>query len=171
MADEYTFLARTSFESWTRDGIRIGLPEGLPDDLLNRRAGCFVSLHIGENLRGCMGTIAPTQATLADEIIENAIVACSRDPRFPAVTPSELETIHCGVDVLGEAEDIAGPEDLDVKRYGVIVTNGFRRGLLLPDLDGVDTVEEQIAIAKQKAGIRPSEPCSLQRFEVIRHSE
>ncbi len=171
MADDYTLLARASFESWTREGARIDVPEGLPEDLTNRRAGCFVSLHIGDALRGCIGTIAPTQPTLADEIIENAIAACSRDPRFPAVVPDELERIHCSVDVLSEAEDITGPEDLDVRHYGVIVTNGFRRGLLLPDLDGVDTVEQQIAIAKQKAGIRPSEPCSLQRFEVIRHSE
>ena len=171
MADEYTLLARASFESWTHEGLRIDAPESLPEDMVNRRAGCFVSLHIGDDLRGCIGTIAPTQPTLADEIIENAIAACSRDPRFPAVTPDELEHINCSVDVLSKAENISGPEDLDVKRYGVIVTNGFRRGLLLPDLDGVDTVEQQIAIAKQKAGMRITESCTIQRFEVIRHSE
>lgn len=171
MADAYTELARASFESWTRDGVRIAIPDGLPTELTETRAGCFVSLHIGDDLRGCIGTIVATQPTLADEIIDNAIAACSRDPRFPAVRPEELAGIHCSVDVLGEPEDIAGPDELDVKRYGVIVSKDFRRGLLLPDLDGVDTVEAQITIAKQKAGIRLSETCKLQRFEVIRHGE
>ena len=169
MADEYTLLARASFESWTREGLRIDAPESLPEDMVNRRAGCFVSLHIGDDLRGCIGTIAPTQPTLADEIIENAIAACSRDPRFPPVLPEELEHIDCKVDVLGEPERIERPEQLDVKRYGVIVSRGMRRGVLLPDLEGVDTVDEQIAIAKSKAGIAVHESCELQRFQVVRH--
>ena len=171
MSDEYAQLARASFEHFTRTHSRLPLPDGLPADMLNRQAACFVSLHKAGDLRGCIGTLAPTQACLADEIIENAISACSRDPRFPAVEPSELEDIHCSVDVLGEAEDITGPEQLDVKRYGVIVSKGFRRGVLLPDLEGVDTVEEQIAIAKAKAGIASFESCDLQRFEVVRHEE
>ena len=171
MADEYTQLARASFEHFTRTQTRLPLPDGLPEELLNTQAGCFVSLHVGDDLRGCIGTLGPTQPSLAEEIVENAISACSRDPRFPAVQASELDSIHCSVDVLGEAEDITGPDQLDVKRYGVIVSKGFRRGVLLPDLEGVDTVEDQIAIAKAKAGIAPFETCDLQRFEVVRHSE
>ncbi len=171
MIDEYVKLARMSFEAYTRHGRRIEVPEGLSTHLLSERAGCFVSLHVGDDLRGCIGTLAPTRPTLADEIIENAISACSRDPRFPSVRPEELPSIHCSVDVLGEAEDIDGLDQLDVKRYGVIVTKGFRRGVLLPDLDGVDTPEQQVAIAKQKAGISMAESCDLQRFEVVRHSE
>ena len=171
MGDEFARLARASFEAFTMSGIRIDVPTWASGSLTDVRAGCFVSLHAGGNLRGCIGTLAPTQPTLADEIVENAISACSRDPRFPAVREEELPAIHCSVDVLGEAEDIDGFDQLDVKRYGVIVSRGFRRGVLLPDLEGVDTVEQQVAIAKQKAGIAQDEPCSLQRFEVVRHEE
>jgi AMMECR1 domain-containing protein len=106
---------------------------------------------------------------LVQEIIDNAVSAATRDPRFPAIRPEELKWLDISVDVLGEAEDIDSKEMLDVKRYGVIVTSGRKRGLLLPDLDGVDTVDKQIEIAKQKAGIRGFEKYSLQRFEVIRH--
>ncbi|MBQ3401010.1 MAG: AMMECR1 domain-containing protein, partial [Lachnospiraceae bacterium] len=103
------------------------------------------------------------------EIIYNAISASTRDPRFSAIRPDELDLLDINVDVLGEPEDITSPDELDVKRYGVIVSCGGRRGLLLPDLDGVDTVEEQIDIARQKGGIRKNEPYTLQRFEVVRH--
>lgn len=171
MADAYTNLARESFETYTRTGQRVVVPEGLAEELVSTRAGCFVSLHVGGDLRGCMGTLGPTQSCVAEEIIENAISACSRDPRFPAVRPEELDAIHCSVDVLGQPEDISGMDQLDVRRFGVIVSKGFRRGVLLPDLEGVDTVEYQVAIAKQKAGIAQHEDCDLQRFEVVRHEE
>src|SRR5699024_11636722 len=104
-------------------------------------------------LRGCIGTIAPVRGSIAEEIIENAISAAAKDPRFHAVEPEELERLVYSVDVLGDAEKISSPEELDVKRYGVIVSRGYRRGLLLPDLEGVDTAEDQIEIARQKAGI------------------
>lgn len=171
MADAYTELARASFESYTNNGVRIEVPDGLGEDLVGRRAGCFVSLHKEGMLRGCIGTLGPVQTCLAEEIIENAISACSRDPRFPPVAPDELAAIECSVDVLGLPEAIDDPEQLDVRRYGVIVSRGFKRGVLLPDLEGVDTVEMQVAIAKQKAGIAQSESCDLQRFEVVRHHE
>ena len=137
--------------------------------LLTDKAGVFVSLHKHDRLRGCIGTIAPTTGSIAEEIVRNAVCAATEDPRFDPVTPDELKWLDISVDVLGRPEPIEGPEELDVKRYGVIVTNGRRRGLLLPDLDGVDTVEEQIAIARRKAGIREKEPVKLERFEVIRH--
>ena len=121
------------------------------------------------NLRGCIGTIYPVCPTLAQEIINNAVSSGTRDPRFNPVKPSELDELVYSVDVLGETEDINSPSELDVKRYGVIVSKGYRKGLLLPNLDGVDTVEEQISIAKQKAGISPDESVKLQRFEVVRH--
>ena len=138
-------------------------------EMTERKAGVFVTLHIGENLRGCIGTISPVRSCIADEIRANGVSACSRDPRFNPVRPDELPLITYSVDVLGDAEDIDSEDELDVKRYGVIVTNGDRRGLLLPDLDGVDTVADQVAIARSKAGIGPREPVSLQRFEVVRH--
>ena len=101
--------------------------------------------------------------------MHNAVSACSEDPRFSPVEAWELERLTVSVDVLGETERISSPGELDTARYGVIVTKGARRGLLLPNLEGVDTVEEQIAIAKQKAGIKAHERVELERFEVIRH--
>ena len=167
--DDFVKLARYSLETFVKTHQPAELPDNLPDELLNRRAGAFVSLHKDGNLRGCIGTIAATQKNLAEEILQNAISACSRDPRFSPVTVDELDDLEYSVDVLGEAERIFTIEELDVKQYGVIVENGGRRGLLLPDLEGIDTVQEQIAIAKRKAGIRPEEKVMLWRFEVIRH--
>ena len=167
--DDFVKLARYSLETFVKTHKPAALPENLPEDLMNRRAGAFVSLHKDGNLRGCIGTILATQKTLAEEILQNAISACSRDPRFSPVEIDELDDIEYSVDVLGEPERVFSVKDLNVKRYGVIVENGGRRGLLLPDLEGVDTVEEQIAIAKRKAGIRPEEKVTLWRFEVIRH--
>ena len=139
-------------------------------ELLNRRAGVFVSIHKNGSLRGCIGTIAPTCSSIAQEIAQNAVSASTRDPRFSAIRPSELDDLEITVDVLGDTEKISSPEELDVKKYGVIVTKGRRRGLLLPNLDGVDTVEEQISIALQKAGLPPDEEdYGLERFEVVRH--
>ncbi|MBR2667570.1 MAG: AmmeMemoRadiSam system protein A [Oscillospiraceae bacterium] len=168
--DPWVQLARESVESYVRHRKMIDVPDGLPAELTDTRAGAFVSIHKQGRLRGCIGTIAPTQGSLAEEIIRNAVSASSRDPRFHPIRPDELPWLEINVDVLGEPEDIASEAELDVKRYGVIVTKGGRRGLLLPDLDGVDTVEQQVAIARQKAGIGPNETVTLQRFEVVRHT-
>ncbi|MCR5268898.1 MAG: AmmeMemoRadiSam system protein A [Lachnospiraceae bacterium] len=167
--DPYVSLARKSLESYILRNETIDVPEDLPEEMLKTKAGTFVSIHKFGRLRGCIGTIMATTKSVAEEIIQNAISASTRDPRFDPIEPEELQWLEINVDVLGEAEDIADPSWLDVKKYGVIVSSGMRRGLLLPDLEGVDTVEEQISIAMQKAGIRPGEPVSLQRFEVIRH--
>ena len=167
--DDFVKLARYSLETFVKTHQPAALPDNLSAELLNRRAGAFVSLHKDGNLRGCIGTIMATRDSLAEEILQNAISACSRDPRFSPVTVDELDDLEYSVDVLGEPERIFDVKDLDVKRYGVIVENGGRRGLLLPDLEGIDTVAEQIAIAKRKAGIRADEKVSLWRFEVIRH--
>ncbi len=168
-SDAYVRLARASVESYVRDRRRISIPDDLPREMLEKRAGAFVSIHKHGELRGCIGTISPVTDCIAQEIIDNAVSAATRDPRFPAIQPDELKWLYISVDVLREAEDIDSKEQLDVKRYGVIVTSGRKRGLLLPDLEGVDTVDKQIEIAKQKAGIRGFEKYSLQRFEVIRH--
>ncbi|HSK68497.1 MAG TPA: AmmeMemoRadiSam system protein A, partial [Candidatus Limnocylindria bacterium] len=137
--------------------------------MLDRRAGAFVTLHIGHDLRGCIGTISPAQPTLAEEIISNAVSAAAYDPRFEPVRGEELSLIRCSVDVLGEPEDIPDASMLDPKEYGVIVRWGGRRGLLLPDLEGIDTAQEQVAIARRKAGIPPGADVTLQRFRVVRH--
>jgi AmmeMemoRadiSam system protein A/AmmeMemoRadiSam system protein B len=168
-SDDYVKLASASVEAWVLRHERLSVPAGLPEEMLTRRAGAFVSLHENGQLRGCIGTITATKKSVAEEIIQNAISACARDPRFSPVTAEELAALEISVDVLGEPEPVESPAELDVKRYGVIVSRGARRGLLLPDLDGVDTVEAQIAIARQKGGIGKNEPYQLERFEVVRH--
>ena len=167
--DEYVRLARASVEHYVRTGRRLEMPDGLPSDMTRRRAGVFVSLHEDGRLRGCIGTIAPVTPCVAREIIDNGVSASSRDPRFNPVEPEELDKLVYSVDVLEPPEKISSPSQLDVKKYGVIVTKGGRRGLLLPNLDGVNSVDEQIAIAKQKAGIAQREDVELERFEVTRH--
>ena len=167
--DPYVKLARHTIETYLRTGKRPSVPEGLPEELYSRRAGAFVSLKEDGKLRGCIGTIQAVQNSLAEEIIRNAVSACSEDPRFPPVEQWEAGRLTISVDVLGDTERISSPGELDVERYGVIVTKGSRRGLLLPNLEGVDTVEQQIAIAKQKAGIPEQEAVELERFEVVRH--
>ena len=162
-------LARATLERYVGTGLVPSRPDALPDELLRERAGVFVSLKRDGRLRGCIGTTAPTTACIADEIIQNAVSAGTRDPRFDPVRRDELPSLVYSVDVLGVPEPVAGPGDLDPKRYGVIVRRGGRSGLLLPDLEGVDTVAEQLAIALRKAGIDPSETYSIARFEVVRH--
>ncbi len=167
--DAYVRLARYTIEAFVKTGTLPEMPQGLPEELYKSRAGAFVSLKEDGRLRGCIGTIRAVRESLAEEIMRNAVSACSEDTRFSPVEDWEVERLTISVDVLGETEKIASPEELDVTRYGVIVTKGGRRGLLLPNLEGVDTIEEQIAIAKQKAGIRDHESVELERFEVIRH--
>lgn len=167
--DAYVQLARKTVEEYIRTGKKLRVPEGLPGEMQNRRAGVFVSIKKEGRLRGCIGTIQAAYSSIAQEIIENGVSAASRDPRFSPIVPEELEKLTITVDVLGDTEKIDSLDKLDVKRYGVVVTKGYRRGLLLPNLEGVDTVEEQIAIAKQKAGIGAQEKAELERFEVVRH--
>ena len=162
-------LARKTVEAYVSAGKKIRIPEGLPREMTERRAGVFVSIKKEGRLRGCIGTIQAVQGSIADEIIENAVSAAVCDPRFSPVEPEELDKLVITVDVLGDTEKIASPDMLDVKRYGVVVTKGYKRGLLLPNLEGVDTVDEQIAIAKRKAGIGEDEAAGLERFEVVRH--
>ncbi len=167
--DAYVRLARYTIEAFVKTGTLPKMPQGLPEELYQNRAGAFVSLKEDGRLRGCIGTIRAVRESLAEEIMHNAVSACSEDTRFSPVEDWEVDRLTISVDVLGETEKISSPEELDVTRYGVIVTKGGRRGLLLPNLEGVDTIEEQIAIAKQKAGIRDHESVELERFEVIRH--
>ena len=168
--DPYVQLARKTVESYILHRARPEIPDDLPPEMTSRRAGAFVSIHEHGKLRGCIGTISAVQDNLAQEIIENAISASTRDPRFDAIRADELPWLEISVDVLGDAEPVKSKAELDVRRYGVIVTKGRKRGLLLPDLDGVDTVEQQIAIAKSKAGIAEwDNRVELQRFEVVRH--
>ena len=169
--DPWVRLARLSLETFVRTGKRLdALPDGLPDEMTTRSAGAFVSLHAHGQLRGCIGTTGPTTESVAWEIVQNAVSACSRDPRFAPVRADELNSLEYSVDILGEPEAVSSPTELDVRKYGIIVSCGGRRGLLLPDLEGVDTVEQQIEIALQKGGISSREKYTLERFEVVRHT-
>ncbi len=167
--DPYVALARKSLEMYVSDGTVIEMPDVLPIEMANRKAGVFVSIKKSGQLRGCIGTIIPTRKNIAEEIIHNAISSGTEDPRFNAVEEDELDSLVYSVDVLGEAEPIGSMAELDVKRFGVIVRAGKRSGLLLPDLEGVDTPQKQVSIALQKAGINQTEKYSMERFEVIRH--
>ncbi|MBI5198853.1 MAG: AmmeMemoRadiSam system protein A [Nitrospirae bacterium] len=161
-------LAKETVEKYIREGLIKSPPEALTTEM-KERAGVFVSLKKKGKLRGCIGTFSPSTRNVAEEIIQNAISSSTRDPRFPSVGKEEFNEIDYSVDVLSEPERVKGPEELDPKRYGVIVKKDWRKGLLLPDLEGIDTVEEQISIAMQKAGIYPDEEVELWRFEVKRY--
>jgi len=141
----------------------------LPSEMLENRAGVFVTIKLNDRLRGCIGTIEPARKNIAEEIIYNAISAGTRDPRFPPIEKNELNKLSYSVDILKEPEPIKSINELDTAKYGVIVRKDMRSGLLLPDLEGIDTSEEQVSIALQKAGISPQEKYSIERFEVIRH--
>lgn len=168
--DEYVKLARYSLERYVRTGKRAPMPEeGLPPELTDNRAGVFVSLKKHGSLRGCIGTIGPVTDSVAEEILRNAVSAGAEDRRFDPVHADELDELVYSVDVLSPPEPIESESELDVQRYGVIVSSGRKRGLLLPNLEGVDTVREQVDIAKRKAGIRQGEKAALERFEVVRH--
>lgn len=168
--DPYVALARSAIAAYVSAGRRISPPPDLPPELASLRRGVFVSIKKGGALRGCIGTYEPSEENLAAEVIANAIRAATKDPRFPPVRREELPELEIAVDVLSPIEPCTAA-DLDPKRYGVIVEHGWRRGLLLPDLPTVDTVEDQLRIARMKAGLSLDEPCQLWRFTVERHTE
>lgn len=165
-------LARKTIEMHIHEGRTPRPPAALVASM-PQRSGAFVSIHSHGQLRGCIGTIEPTQDNVVEEVIANAVSAATRDPRFPPITRDELPHLDIKVDVLGEPEPVSGIDELDPKRYGVIVQSReepWKRGLLLPDLEGIDTAKEQVAIARRKAWLRPADPVRLYRFEVVRYS-
>ncbi|MBI4286653.1 MAG: AmmeMemoRadiSam system protein B [Chloroflexi bacterium] len=161
-------LAHQTVETYTKEG-KVPRPPAELTPEMKARAGVFVSIHKHGELRGCIGTFEPTQRNVAEEVIANAISSATRDPRFPPITPDELADLEINVDVLTRPEPVKGEEELDAKKYGVIVECGWRRGLLLPDLEGVDSVKQQIDICCLKGGISPDEAKKLYRFEVKRY--
>ncbi|MDI3310281.1 MAG: AmmeMemoRadiSam system protein A [Thermoanaerobacterium sp.] len=167
--DAYVKLARESLEYYLKNNRIMSVPNGLPEEMIKTKAGVFVSLHKDGELRGCIGTIYPSKNNIAEEIIRNAVSAGTEDPRFYPVELDELDDIVYSVDVLTKPEPVKSKDELDAKKYGVIVKSGYKSGLLLPDLDGVDTVDQQISIALRKAGIAPDEKYTLERFQVVRH--
>jgi AmmeMemoRadiSam system protein A len=162
-------LAKSAIETYIKKGTIIGLPDPLPLEF-SLKAGVFVSLKKFGELRGCIGTYKPCCESIGAEIIANAISAATKDPRFQPVGEEELKDLTYSVDVLALPEKITDKNELDPKKYGIIVASGYRRGLLLPDLEGVVTVEEQLRITKMKAGILPHEDVEIYRFEVKRYT-
>jgi len=171
--DSFIRLARRSVEEYILNNRRLS-PDNLkdiPEFMLRERAGVFVCMECSGKLRGCMGTMEPYKESMARELIDNAITCATRDPRFYPLSPEELPYIKFSVDIIKEPEPIESTEDLNPQKYGVIVESGMKKGLLLPDLEGITEAERQIEIAKNKGGISPGEPVKLYRFEVERHSE
>lgn len=163
-------LARQALETYVREGRKLEVPELLPEEM-KKQAGCFVSIKQAGRLRGCIGTISPVHPSIAEEIIQNAIAAGTEDERFFPIEEEELENLTYSVDILLPEERVTELSQLDPKRYGLIVTNGHSSGLLLPNLEGVGTVEEQIAITKEKAGIaQEDQNVTMYRFEVVRYT-
>jgi AmmeMemoRadiSam system protein A len=189
--DAYLALAKKTVETYIKTGKIIDPPKNLPEEMLLKKAGTFVSIHkkstdfkpgtaavdrgqpTVDQLRGCIGTFLPTKENIAYEIISNAISACSKDIRFSPIREEELKNLHYSVDILSKPEPVSKIEDLDPKKYGILVkSENGKTGLLLPDLEGVDRTEKQLAIACTKAGINPKEgKISIFRFEVERHKE
>jgi hypothetical protein len=162
-------LAKDAIELYVREKRVLAVKDEDLSPEMKEQAGVFVCIKTCGMLRGCIGTFQPCEPNVARETIRNAISAATCDPRFPPVRKDELSSLEHSVDVLTAPVQVNDPADLDPQRYGVIVQSGGRRGLLLPDLDGVDTVEQQIGIAMQKAGIHPGTSVTLFRFEVKRY--
>ncbi|MEW6586485.1 MAG: AmmeMemoRadiSam system protein A [Nitrospirota bacterium] len=161
-------LAKKSVERHVREGKEFDIPNPLPPEM-SAKAGVFVCLKKQGELRGCIGTYMPACSNVGAEVIANAISAASKDPRFRPVTKDELNDIEYTVDVLSCPEKVDDLSSLDPKKYGIIVVSDFRRGLLLPDLEGVETIEEQVRITRMKAGILPHEEVEIYRFQVKRY--
>jgi MEMO1 family protein len=160
-------LAKNTVETYIKEGKTIKTTELTPE--MKQRAGVFVTIRKHGELRGCIGTIAPVMPNLAEEIVANAISSSTMDPRFPPVSQKELLELEYSVDVLTKPESVTDKSQLNPKTYGLIVESGRRRGLLLPDIEGVDTVEQQMNICRLKAGILQHEPVKLSRFQVQRY--
>lgn len=169
--DSYTKLARKTIEAYIRDHRVIGVPDDVSQDMREKKSGVFVTIFSGEELRGCIGTYLPTQNNIAEEIVSNAVQACSRDYRFFPITADELPSLRYEVSVLSEPERVINLSSHDPKKHGIIVMmKDGRSGLLLPDLEGVDTTKQQIAIASEKGGINVNtEQPELYEFTVEKH--
>ncbi len=167
--DGFVSLARSAIKEYATSGEILRVPNPLPEELCHKKAGAFVLIKEAGKLRGCIGTIEPVKESLAEEIICNAVNAAFHDPRYAPIRKDELKRLEIIVDVTGELEEIDSTEMLDIDRYGVIVSRGRKKGFLLPNQNGLETVEQQVAIARKNAGVKPKEKVKMERFEVVRH--
>ncbi len=164
-------LAFKAIKEYLSTSRIISPPSDLPSALQDQ-AGVFVSIHdVHGDLRGCIGTFQPTQENIAAEIIENAIAAATRDFRFSPIELSDLTNLRCHVDILTKPELTNDLSSLDPVKYGILIEGqDGRKGLLLPDLEGVDTTNQQIAICRRKASIGPNDPIKIYKFCVKRYT-
>lgn len=168
--DDYVKLAREAIETFVSQGRRMTLPEHYhTTQFLDKPRGVFVSIHDRGGLRGCMGNTVGFEINLGNEIIAMAIKAAHQDPRFDAIETEELKNLKISVDLLSKAELVSDLSILDPKKFGIIVSSEYKQGLLLPDLAGIYSVEEQLKIALNKAGIKEQEPYTIHKFTVERH--
>lgn len=166
-----TDLARKAVEEYIVSGKETEVEETELPEILKKEAGVFVTLKKNGKLRGCMGTFRPVQKNAAYEIISNAMTAAENDPRFPEVEKEELNEISISVDILSEPEPVRDKSELDPKKYGILVKGGHQTGLLLPDLEGIDTADKQLNVAKRKAGLGEDAEVEIYRFTVSRFEE
>jgi len=154
----YIQLAKKAVEKYILEGKIINPSPDLPKEMIEKRAGTFVTIKKGNRLRGCIGTYLPTQENIAKEIIQNAISAATEDYRFEQIKPEELPFLNYSVYILSEPKQIQNISELDPKKYGILIktlSSPLKSALLLPDLEGIETPEQQIAICCQKGGIDP----------------
>lgn len=172
MPDQYIELARQAIDEYIKNQVRLKIPDNLPDEFYNKQTAIFVSIHTKKTneLKGCIGSLEPEKNNLAEEIIEKAIFACSGDPRFSPLTSDELDDIEVKVDVLSPLKKIKDKSELDPKKYGIYIkARSEKSALLLPDLEGIDTIEQQVMTTLQKGGIAEDEDINIFRFTVERH--
>jgi len=167
--DEYVTLARDTIHYYIKNGKKPEMPENLAEDMYIKQSGVFVSIKREGMLRGCIGTMIPTKSSIAEEIIDNAIEAATNDDRFSEIGEVEFDDLEINVDILSALQKIKSVDELDINRYGIVVSNDSKTGLLLPNIDGVKDVNHQVAIALEKAGIKDKEEYSIHRFMVERH--
>ena len=167
--DIYAALAKKALETYIREKRIITDEAQMPQELLERKAACFVSLFVDGELRGCVGSAWATRPSIAWEIMEYAVTAGTYDARFAPIREEELDKVVYRVDVIGDRVEVNGPETLDHKKYGVIVTDGVAQGLVLPDMPEIEDVQHQLETAQSQAEIVPGTPVSIFRFETERH--
>ncbi len=167
-AHPYISLATNSIRHYLVSGFPLLCPEPLGDEFKQRK-GVFVSLKRNGQLRGCIGSLRPQHENLADEIIHNALKAATQDPRFDSISLQELPEIAVSIDVLSPLEKIDDPALLDCREYGLSVHHQDKQGVLLPNLDGIDTVQDQLRVCLKKAGIDAAAPYEMHRFQVQRY--
>jgi hypothetical protein len=162
-------LAYQAIQTYLETGQLLPIPAGLPEHMLEPGA-VFVSLHTGSgDLRGCRGTLTPTEPTLVEAVIKTAVASAVDDPRFPPITLGEMEGLDIHVDILSPLEPVTDVQLLDEKKYGVVIQARQGRAVLLPDIPVVRNVAHQLQLVRQKAGLAPDEPADLYYFTVTRY--